>query len=172
MPASQTQARRDFIAVVGETTANGCFENRQMQMLDATIETQPFSASSFTVPVEPRLLQPRRPLRHAFLEQNFTPIYYKRVLFLAHFSAGVRAVDIRDPFNPKEIVSCQPSPTRPTSCVGTGADRRAKSRSDEQRRGRRPRLHLHRRSREHHAHSRAHRRRPNRQVLRCFTAAV
>src|SRR5438105_2949951 len=39
VPANQTQARRDFIAVVGETLANECRENRQMlRMLDATVE--------------------------------------------------------------------------------------------------------------------------------------
>ena len=31
------------------------------------------------------------------------PIFYKRVVFLSYFNAGVRAVDIRDPYHPKEI---------------------------------------------------------------------
>src|SRR6202043_1767115 len=35
--------------------------------------------------------------------ESFSPIYYKRVVFIAHFNAGVRAVDIRDPFHPKEV---------------------------------------------------------------------
>jgi hypothetical protein len=60
--------------------------------------------------------------------ENFTPIHYKRVLFLAHFNAGVRAVDIRDPFNPKEIGYYIPAITGRTDkrCVGTGADERCK----------------------------------------------
>src|SRR5438876_1044216 len=38
----RTQARRDFIAAVGETTANECLENRQMvRMLDITTEPGP-----------------------------------------------------------------------------------------------------------------------------------
>ena len=43
----------------------------------------------------------------------------KRVLFLAHFNAGARAVDIRDPFNPKEIGYYIPAITRQTDkrCV-------------------------------------------------------
>ena len=32
-----------------------------------------------------------------------TPIYYKRLMFFSHFNAGVRAVDIRDPYHPKEV---------------------------------------------------------------------
>src|SRR5437867_3337863 len=36
-PADRTQARRDFVAAVGETTANECLENRQLaRMLDVT----------------------------------------------------------------------------------------------------------------------------------------
>ncbi len=40
-----------------------------------------------------------------------TPIYYGRVMFFAHFNAGVRAVDIRDPYHPKEIASYIPAVT-------------------------------------------------------------
>src|SRR2546427_4602362 len=48
---AKTQARRDFLAVVGETTANECFENRQMvRMVDTTTETKPFGVASWTVP--------------------------------------------------------------------------------------------------------------------------
>jgi len=35
--------------------------------------------------------------------ENFTPIYCRRIMFFAHFNAGVRAVDIRDPTHPREI---------------------------------------------------------------------
>ena len=31
------------------------------------------------------------------------PIYYKKMAFIAWFNGGVRALDIRDPFQPKEI---------------------------------------------------------------------
>jgi hypothetical protein len=130
VPANRTQARRDFIAVVGETIANGCFENRQMlRMLDATVETRPFGASSFTVPESSRDYCSRggRFGTHSSSE-SFAPVYYKRILFFAHFNAGVRAVDIRDPFNPKEIGFYVPAVTSKTDkrCVGTGADETCK----------------------------------------------
>ena len=51
--------------------------------------------------------------------ENFTPIYYKRVMFFSHFNAGVRAVDVRDPYNPKEIAYYIPAITEKTDkrCV-------------------------------------------------------
>jgi hypothetical protein len=35
--------------------------------------------------------------------ENMTPIYYRKLMFFAHFNAGVRTVDIRDPFHPQEV---------------------------------------------------------------------
>ena len=35
--------------------------------------------------------------------ESMAPIFYKKVVFLSYFNAGVRAVDIRDPYHPKEI---------------------------------------------------------------------
>ena len=35
--------------------------------------------------------------------KSTAPIFYKKVVFLSYFNAGVRAVDIRDPYHPKEI---------------------------------------------------------------------
>jgi hypothetical protein len=130
IPTNQTQARRDFIAVVGESTANECLENRQMlRMLDATVESKLFGASSWTPPgISADFCNRGGRFGTHSSNENFTPIYYKRVIFLAHFNAGVRAVDIRDPFNPKEIAYFIPAVTSKTDkrCVGTGADERCK----------------------------------------------
>jgi hypothetical protein len=55
-----------------------------------------------------------------------TPIYYERVLFLAHFNAGVRAVDVRDPYHPREAGYYIPAVTSNTDprCVKVdGRDR-------------------------------------------------
>ena len=164
--ADRTQARRDFIAVVGETTANECLENRQMVRM---------RRHHRRVEAVRRLDRGRCPKSSGnFCErggrfgthssnENMTPIYYNRVLFLAHFNAGVRALDVRDPFNPKEIGYLHPGGHRQDrqALRRHGRRRALQGRDpDQQRRGRRPRLHLHRRSREHrHAHPRAHRRR-------------
>jgi hypothetical protein len=45
-------------------------------------------------------------------------MYYNRVLFIAHFNAGVRAVDVRDPYHPREIAYYVPAATSNTTGGG------------------------------------------------------
>src|SRR4030095_730982 len=45
--------------------------------------------------------------------ESFTPIYHGRLVFIAYFNAGVRAVDIRDPFHPVEAGFFIPETTVP-----------------------------------------------------------
>ena len=129
-PAPQGQAHRDFIAVTGETTDNECQAAREMlRLVDVTTETKPLGVSSWTAPESGGDFCSRggRFGTHSSNE-NMTPIYYNRVLFLAHFNAGLRAIDIRDPFNPKEIGYYIPAITSKTDkrCVGTGANEKCK----------------------------------------------
>ncbi|MEP6655954.1 MAG: hypothetical protein ABJC33_01880 [Betaproteobacteria bacterium] len=120
--------KRNFIAVVDESLVNECQEARQMLwMADITTETRPMGISSWTVPEASGNFCSRggRFGTHSSNE-SFTPIYYKRILFLAHFNAGVRAVDIRDPYHPREIAYYIPAITANTEsrCVKVdGADR-------------------------------------------------
>jgi hypothetical protein len=96
-----------------------------VRMLDISTESRPFGTATWTVPETSGQFCGRggRFGTHSSNE-NFTPIYYNRVLFIAHFNAGVRALDIRDPFNPREIGYYIPAVTSKTDkrCVGTGAD--------------------------------------------------
>src|SRR3989475_1098011 len=86
-PSSKTQARRDFIAIVGETTANECFENRQMvRMFDITIESKPVGISTWTVPeTSGNFCNRGGGFRTHFSNRKLTPIYFKARLFHAHF---------------------------------------------------------------------------------------
>ena len=83
--------------------------------VDITTETKPFGVATWTVPEASGNFCSRggRFGTHSSNE-NATAIYYKRVMFFAHFNAGVRAVDIRDPFHPKEIASYIPAMTADT----------------------------------------------------------
>jgi len=121
---------RDFAFAIGEGTTNECTGPREMvHVVGITTETKPFGVASWTVPEESGNFCSRggRFGTHSSNE-NFTPIYYKRIMFIAHFNAGVRALDIRDPFHPKEIGYYIPAVTDKTDkrCVGTGADQLCK----------------------------------------------
>ena len=124
------QAHRDFILAVGETIANECLEARQMvRVVDITNEHYPFGAATWTVPeVSGNFCDRGGRFGTHSSNENLTPIYYRRIVFIAHFNAGVRALDIRDPFHPKEIAYFIPAITDKTDkrCVGTGADQHCK----------------------------------------------
>jgi hypothetical protein len=54
------------------------------------------------------------PLTGAHTTFPVTDIYYRRLMFFSHFNAGVRAVDIRDPYHPKEVAYYIPAVTKNT----------------------------------------------------------
>ena len=130
VPQSE-QAKRSFIIAPGETTANECHDSRQMvRIFDITTESAPIAVSTWTVPEASGNFCSRggRFGTHA-TNENMTPIYYGRVIFVSHFNAGVRALDIRDPFHPREIAYYIPPVTGKTDkrCIGQGADQKCKT---------------------------------------------
>jgi hypothetical protein len=126
--AHDGEPRRDILLVVDEAIANECGEPRQMAWLaDITVETKPQFISNFTVPEASGHFCSRggRFGTHSSNE-SFAPVYYRKVVFLAHFNAGVRALDIRNPFSPREIGYYIPAVTANTAprCVKVnGQDR-------------------------------------------------
>jgi hypothetical protein len=112
---------RNIAVVTDEQIANECGEARQMAwFVDMTSEKHPIGISNFQVPEKPGDFCDRggRFGTHSSNE-NMTPIYYGKVMFFAYFNAGVRAVDIRDPYHPKEIGHYIPAVTANTDkrCV-------------------------------------------------------
>jgi hypothetical protein len=112
---------RDFVVLVSEAIANECREFRQAAfMVDITTETRPFSVATFQVPESPGGFCRRggRFGPHSSSE-SFAPIFYKKLVFLAYFNAGVRAVDIRNPYAPREAAFYIPATTERTAerCV-------------------------------------------------------
>jgi hypothetical protein len=121
---------RDFVLLVSESLRNECQEIRQLAfMVDVTTERAPFPVSTIEVP-DPTGDFCRRGGRfgpHSSSE-SFTPIYYGRLVFIAYFNAGVRAVDIRDPFHPVEAGYFIPDVTPKTDkrCVEVSGTPRCK----------------------------------------------
>ena len=121
---------RDVVVLVSESLRNECREVRQLTFLvDVTDPSKPFSVSTFEVPETPGDFC-RRGGRFGPHSSNesFTPIYYGRLVFIAYFNGGVRAVDIRDPFHPREEGFYIPavSPQTDKRCVSTAGSERCK----------------------------------------------
>ena len=109
------------MVLVNEAIRNECREQRQMVFLvDVTTPSKPFSVANFQVPEASGNFCTRggRFGAHASNE-SFTPIYYGRLVFISYFNAGVRAVDIRDPYRPQEVAFYIPAITEKTDkrCV-------------------------------------------------------
>jgi hypothetical protein len=101
-------ARRDFLFVTSEGIDFLCATHRHLAFfIDITDETHPWPVSSFQVPALPA--QPGDP---NFCERgvfgphgphaSHNPLYEGKIIFLAYFTGGVRAIDMRDPFDPVE----------------------------------------------------------------------
>ena len=85
--------------------------------------------------------------------ESMAPVFYKRMVLIAFFNAGVRALDMRDPYHPRRSATTfQRSRRRPTSAASRATARNAaRWRSRPTSRDGRARLHVHRRPRQHRA---------------------
>ncbi len=123
--------RRDFVFVVNEAFRNECTEEVRnlAYILDVTDEQHPFPVANYQVAEDTGNFCSRggRFGAHASNEYQH-PAYDKRVLFFSWFNAGVRAVDIRDPYRPREIGYYIPAVTDKTTqrCVKTAEGARCK----------------------------------------------
>jgi hypothetical protein len=119
---------RDFLVVTSEATQNECQEFRHLTfVVDITTESKPFSVATFEVPESSGNFCSRggRFGPHATSE-SFAAPFYGKIIFVSYFNAGVRAVDIRDPFNPREVGYFIPPVTDRTDprCIAVdGSDR-------------------------------------------------
>jgi hypothetical protein len=111
--AHDQQATRDFVVVTDEALANECQEPRQMAwFVDVTSEARPMVVSSWTVPeVSGNFCSRGGRFGTHSSNESMTPVFYRRLMFFAHFNAGVRAVDIRDPYHPREAAHYIPAVT-------------------------------------------------------------
>ena len=119
---------RDIMMVVDEAILNECAEPRQMVWFaDVTVENRPMMISSFTVPeASGNFCQRGGRFGSHSSNESMAPVYYKKMAFIAFFNAGVRALDIRDPYHPREVGYFIPSITAATDkrCVPVdGKDR-------------------------------------------------
>jgi len=112
---------RDLLLVASEAGAFRCQEPRDVLLIfDITEEQHPLPIATFQVPEEPGDFCHRggRFGPHSFADA-YHPAFDKRLVVLAYFNAGVRVVDIRDPFAPREVARFIPEVTANTteSCI-------------------------------------------------------
>ena len=95
---------RDFVLLVNEAVTQGCREARQMAwMVDVSDEARPFPVSGYTANEAEGGYCGRGRFGAHSSNESFAENFYRRLVFIAFFNAGVRAVDIRDPFKPVEV---------------------------------------------------------------------
>ena len=122
--------RGDFVFVINESLVNECLEPRQrVFVVDVTDEKAPVGVATFNVPEASGnfCLRGGRFGAHSSNE-NQPPMYANKTIFVSWFNAGVRAIDIRDPFNPREAGYYIPATTDKTDkrCVKTDSGERCK----------------------------------------------
>jgi len=114
---NRDQRVRNFLITVSESGTFRCQENRDvMFIIDVTEEDKPLPVSTFQVPEEPGDFCHRggRFGPHS-MHDAYHPNFDKRLVLLSYFNAGVRAVDIRNPFQPMEVGHFIPEITENTS---------------------------------------------------------
>jgi hypothetical protein len=108
---------REFVMVVNETFREECGEARQMVwFVETTVEKHPMVVSNWTVPEASGNFCTRggRFGAHSSNEDMGAP-YYPKLTFITFFNAGVRVLDVRNPYAPKEVAYFIPPISEATS---------------------------------------------------------
>jgi hypothetical protein len=115
---SRVGAVRDFVMIVSEATgrANGCQETHQMVWFaDISVEAKPMMVSNFSVPESSGNYCDRGVRFGAHSSNESTaPVFHKKLAFITYFAGGVRALDVRNPYHPREVGHFIPAMTEAT----------------------------------------------------------
>jgi hypothetical protein len=121
-------AERDMVMIVDESLVNECGSGETRQMVwfvDATIEKQPMVVSNYT-PAAGNFCERGGRFGAHSSNESMAPVFYGKLAFVTFFNAGVRAIDIRNPYRPREVGYFIPPITEATDkrCVKVdGVDR-------------------------------------------------
>jgi hypothetical protein len=124
---------KDFLIITGQghKADTECQETRQiLHTMDVTTESKPLGVATWTVPeASGNFCSRGGDFGSHSTNENFTLIYYNRMMFATFHNAGVRVLDVRDPYHLKEIAYYIPAITDKTnpSCSGKGASRQCKT---------------------------------------------
>jgi hypothetical protein len=104
---------RDIVVVTSEATANFCTNFRHLTFLtDVTNEGKPQSiATAEVLASEGRFCDRGGRFGPHATNEEFGPPFYQKIVFVSYFNAGVRAFDVRDPYNPQNVAFFIPAVT-------------------------------------------------------------
>jgi len=126
-------AERNMVMIVDEQIRNECQAGEARQLVwfvDATIESRPMVVSNYTVEEASGNFCSRggRFGSHSGNE-SMAPVFYQKLAFITWFNAGVRAIDVRDPYRPKEVGYFIPAITEATEkrCIKVEGQDRCKT---------------------------------------------
>src|SRR5437870_2695050 len=118
---NQKAAERDIVVVVSEATQHFGDEPRHVTtFVDVTTEGRPQSIATFQVLAssggsgEANFIDRGGRFGPHATNEEMGPPFYKKVVFVSYFNAGLRAIDVRDPYNPKEVAYFIPETTQAT----------------------------------------------------------
>ena len=101
----KVEQKRNFVVIVDENNTTACGEARQMAFFaDVTDEKHPMGVASYEPDERSGHFCDRggRFGSHSSNESR-SPAFYGRLMFFSWFNAGVRMLDVRDPYAPKEV---------------------------------------------------------------------
>jgi hypothetical protein len=124
-------AERDMVMIVDESLVNECGRGEMRQMVwfvDATIEKMPMVVSNYT-PAAGNFCERGGRFGAHSSNESMAPVFRGKLAFVTWFNAGVRAIDIRNPYKPREAGYFIPSITRATDkrCVKIDGKDRCKT---------------------------------------------
>jgi hypothetical protein len=123
-------SERDIVMIVNEETRNECGEARNMVWFaDVTVESHPMIVSHFNVnPASGNFCQRGGRFGAHSSNESMDPVYYRKLTFITWFNAGLRVLDIRNPYEPKEVAYFIPPITENTEkrCVKVNDQDRCK----------------------------------------------
>ncbi len=125
-------AVRDMVMIVDESLVNECqsAETRQMVwFVDASVEARPMVVSNFNVREGAQFCGRGGRFGSHSANESMAPVFHQKLAFVTWFNAGVRAIDIRDPYGPKEVGFFIPAITEATEkrCIKVDGQDRCKT---------------------------------------------
>jgi len=111
---------RHFLVLSEESFAYNCQElRRQLYIVDATEESKPIPVATFKVSDGDFCERGGRFGPHQFAETKDGDNIGGTLLYAAYFNAGLRVVDISDPYHPREVGFFIPDPVRSAKSRGS-----------------------------------------------------